>query len=349
MLLEFLAHADAGVGAGELDPGGLAVAAFLPQGHSDGAVVLVVLDGVAHNVHHQPLYVDRAADEIGVGQVDVVAEYADAAPGGLLFQHILQPGQQLDHVERPVFEHDLTGFQLAHVQNFIDELQQKARGVPDFAAALGLFGHIVGVVVANLHHAPDAVDGRADVMAHPLQELGLGNVGGLSLAGGLFQRFLVGFLLQELFLLIGVHRAAAHQFNQKNNEGVGNHYKDDVLGRCGKDGGLWQKGVDVVVEALLGVAEVAAGAHAGVTYIDHPVIDAALLDELQRCDLVGGKPQQAFIVGGNDFIAAGHGQRAVRSDMEAGNQMLVRQFVSVDILGGGVVERNNDAVGPLAG
>ena len=222
-----------------------------------------------------------------------------------------------------MFEHDLTGFQLAHVQNFIDELQQKARGVPDFAAALGLFGHIVGIVVANLHHAPDAVDGRADVMAHPLQKLGLGNVGGLSLAGGLFQRFLVGFLLQELFLLIGVHRAAAHQFNQKNNEGVGNHYKDDVLGRCGKDGGLRQKGVDVAVAALLSVAEVAAGAHAGVTYIDHPVIDAALLDELQRCDLVGGKPQQAFIVGGNDFIAAGHGQRAVRSDMEAGNQMLV--------------------------
>ena len=29
--------------------------------------------------------------------------------------------------------------------------------------------------------------------------------------------------------------------------------------------------------------------------------------------------------------------------------MLVRQIVSVDILGGGVVERNNDAVGPLAG
>ena len=46
----------------------------------------------------------------------------------------------------------------------------------DFAAALGLFGHIVGIVVANLHHAPDAPDLAFD----PAQAVHQGAVFGIA-------------------------------------------------------------------------------------------------------------------------------------------------------------------------
>ena len=303
MLLEFLAHADAGIRTGKAYPRLAALTAQLLQGDGDGAVVLVVFDSVAHNVHHEPLDVHRAADKLGVGQGNILADDFDAAPGGLLFQHVPQAGEQLDHIERPVLQDNLAGFQLAHVQNLVDKLQQQAGGVPDFAAALGLLVRVIAVMVANLHHAAYAVDGRADIVAHPLQELSLGHIGGLGLVGGLLQLNLVGALLAQVLGLIAAHCAAAHQLNEQYNHQIGHHNENHIFGRGLKDGLLRQIGADIEPTSLHKVAEPAALPETVLPDVEHFIIAAALLNELQRGHLAGGKPAQGVIVGGQNGCA----------------------------------------------
>ena len=111
VLLEFLAHANTGVGTDKLDPRGLAVAAHLAAGQVDGTVVLVVLDGVAQNVHQQPLQVQWAANECGVFDLGAVG-HRDAALGGGALHRLADAVFQLYHVERAAFQQDLAGFGL---------------------------------------------------------------------------------------------------------------------------------------------------------------------------------------------------------------------------------------------
>ena len=202
-----------------------------------------------------------------------------------------------------MLQDNLAGFQLAHVQNLVDKLQQQAGGVPDFAAALGLLVRVIAVMVANLHHAAYAVDGRADIVAHPLQELSLGHIGGLGLVGGLLQLNLVGALLAQVLGLIAAHCAAAHQLNEQYNHQIGHHNENHIFGRGLKDGLLRQIGADIEPTSLHKVAEPAALPETVLPDVEHFIIAAALLNELQRGHLAGGKPAQGVIVGGQNGCA----------------------------------------------
>ena len=77
-------------------------------------------------------------------------------------------------------------------------------------------------------------------MAHPLQKLGLGDVGGLGPVGGLLERGLIGVLLPGFFLLIVLQRAVAHQLDHQHDEQISHRGKHQVFDGRGVDRALWQ-------------------------------------------------------------------------------------------------------------
>ena len=342
VLLELLTHANTGVGADKLDPGSFAVAAHLAAGQVDGTVVLVVLDGVAQNVHQQPLQVQRATNECGVFDLGAVG-HRDAALGGGALHRLADAVFQLYHVERAAFQQDLAGFQFAHVQHFVHQLQQQSRSIPDLAAALSLFGQVLAVMVADLHHAADAVDGCADVVAHALQKLGLGAVGALGFAGGVFQLLLVALLPAELLLLVDMLEPPADHDDDEQHHGVGQQREQQVRGRGVQCAGQRHVGVDVVVPPALQhavdpLAVAGTGPHAG-----HLAAVGVLPDAAQNRHVVDVLPGQAFAVGGNDAVAAGDHQRFLGAGVVAFQQVLDDQVVVGGIFGAGMIINDDHA------
>jgi hypothetical protein len=87
---------------------------------------------------------------------------------------------ELDRVERLVVERHPPGLDLGHVEDLVDDRQQRPRrGVRGLGIAL-LLGAEAGLE-QQPGHADDAVHRRADLVAHGGQELGLGAVGILRL------------------------------------------------------------------------------------------------------------------------------------------------------------------------
>ena len=92
-----------------------------------------------------------------------------------------------------VLDLQLPGLDLRQVENVVDQLEQVlAAGADraDVVAALGLVA-VVGVADEQLGEAEDAVERRANLVAHVGQELALGAVGGLGLLLGQPEVFFV--------------------------------------------------------------------------------------------------------------------------------------------------------------
>ena len=111
-------------------------------------------------------------------------------------------------------------FKLAHVKHFADQVKQNARRHPDLLAALALLGNVAVERVAHFHHAADAVDGRADIVAHALQKLGFRRVRALRLARRFGQSFAVFVLLRNQLVQMRVLGLPAQQHHQNNEHRV---------------------------------------------------------------------------------------------------------------------------------
>ena len=93
---------------------------------------------------------------------------------------VLAEGGSADHLDLapgPVSYTHLAAFDAAHIQNIVDEGEQKTRGDANFGDAV----HHQFVVADGLGgdgaHANDGVHGRADLMAHAGKKIRLGRVG----------------------------------------------------------------------------------------------------------------------------------------------------------------------------
>ena len=211
-LLKFLAHTQAGVGAGQADPAALAVAGELLAAGADRAALPVVLDGVAGDVLQHLAQVQGAAQQMWVGQRRAVRDEGHAPPLGLRFQQAQHAVAQLRQVKGNVLQLHLAALQLGHVQHIVDQAEQEAGGGQDLLPARLLFFLIPDAAAADGDHAADAVDGGADVVAHAAQEAGLGGVGPLGLLGGVFQFHLV---VQLPALLLGDVPEDEHGFRER--------------------------------------------------------------------------------------------------------------------------------------
>ena len=102
-------------------------------------------------------------------------------------------------------------------------------------------------MLCNIKHTADAVDRRADIVAHALQKFRLGAVGGLGLFGLLQQVFLVlpllFLLLTEAFQLVPAQQLPDHQQHAK----IAKYKNGQTLGQCAEGDGVGNISVDIVI------------------------------------------------------------------------------------------------------
>ncbi len=330
MLLEFLTHADAGIRTGELDLRDFRVITRqFPASKPDFAVRAVVLDRIADNVHHQPLEVQRTADQVSVLNRIAVVLDLDAALARLLFDHRADAFEQLFEVKFAFLERDFTGFQLAHVQHFVYQFEQQTGGVPDFPSALCLLGCIFLVVIRNLDHAADTVDRCADIMAHALQELGLGPIGLLGSFGG-FQQLRTEFLFPAVLLgEIFPCGTSAEHLNRGQHHQIDDERDHHVLYHIGNHRPVGYICVNIVVAAAVQTAEIRT---AIALEVPDRIGRKIRLDLLQNPAVLHLGIDQCFVVGCDDAVAVCHHNHAVIAGVVACQRALYGQRIIPRIL-----------------
>ncbi len=102
-----------------------------------------------------------------------------------------------------MLEHNLAALELVHVQDLVDQLEQHLSRLADLATAVVASGQVVLAALGDVEHAHDAVERRADVVAHAQQKVGLCPVGALGLLFGGQQAALIGLLALAALALQG--------------------------------------------------------------------------------------------------------------------------------------------------
>ena len=177
-----LRHADAGIPDRERIGRGVGGAAHLPQAGGDRPAGLVVLDGVAVQVHKDLFQVERTAQQVGVVHIVVVRVQLQPALLRLKADDVIDLDKGPAKVEGLCLQHKAVALDLAHVQHVVDEGEQVPGRNIDLAQAVIDPRLVAAAVADDLQHAQNAVDGRADVVGHVGQKARLGAVGaGLAL------------------------------------------------------------------------------------------------------------------------------------------------------------------------
>ena len=211
--MEFLAHAKAGVFADELIHRRLVVRGNLFAIHLDAAAGAIVLDGVGGDIHEHTIEVQRAADELAmVEHAGFPSAFeADAVVPRAGFHDAHRFQKELAHLERLILQHQRAGLQFADIQHIIHQVQEIICRVVNLLLALRQFLRVVLALVSDVQHADDAIQRRADVMAHAAQEIRLREIRPLR-----FYRDGAKTSLQVqlmLFLLCEIARHIEHRFH----------------------------------------------------------------------------------------------------------------------------------------
>ena len=173
-----------------------------PAENRDRAVFFVVLDGVAREIQEHLFDVGRASDQIRM--LDMlffgVDDIMDSAFHRLHFGDGVRLSEELIQIKRNIGKQNRAGFQFIHIQHAVDEREQVTGRFPDLVPALPLFLQVVRIVVGDFDHAADTVDRRADVVAHPAQEVRFGKACALRLLRDSGKTLFVFQLLPFLFV-----------------------------------------------------------------------------------------------------------------------------------------------------
>ena len=209
VLLERRTHAASRVGTGEKERRHRAVKAFLLAGDGHAAAGAVVLDRIANNVLQHLMQVHRRANQVFVIPRQRLAGHLHVFVPRLPLHHRHNFADHLAQVERLLFQRHRAGFELVHVQHIVDQIQQEARCGHNFLAALFLLCFVAHISAADFHHAADAVNRRADIVAHAAQEVRFDDVGAFGVLRRLFQLQLIvafAFLFRRHVLRHHQHR-----------------------------------------------------------------------------------------------------------------------------------------------
>ena len=275
-------------------------------------------------------------------------------PLGIHLAHVDHLVAELHQVEHLVLEHDVAALELRDVQDLVDQAQQHARRGLDLVAALFLAPCVLRLLVGDIYHADDPVDGRSDIVAHAAQELGLGAVGRLGARRGLIgtldlERQALTVLLLGLealgeMLALGM---AAHAQDEHRGREIDRDADQDGAGDAPRDLAGRLVDVDVVVASAAHAAAVITAADADEP---HPVGPMRMLDrgDDPRVDGRGVELHAVFtllalfahrgIVGGDDLTVPLDHDAAARDRAVALEQVLHVEREALGIGRVGLVE-----------
>ena len=175
-----LVHADAGVGDDELEHLAAVVVDGAVQVEHDHAAV-GELDGVVHQVEQDLLDAGAVGAHLlgdaGVG-IDVQRQRLELR---LRPHQRLDLAQQVAQVHRLLGQRQPAGFEQRHVEHVVQDRQQVVGRFGGGAQVVDL-ARVQPGVAQQREHAQQAVEGRADLVAHVGQEHALRLAGGLGLA-----------------------------------------------------------------------------------------------------------------------------------------------------------------------
>ena len=196
--------------AGVLDPAvqGVVVGVDALYFEADGDVALLgELDGVGAQVDQHLAQPGGVAHQVAGQVARRGEEQLEALFLGLQTEHV---GHLLDHgfeCEGHVFEFEVAGFDLRHVEDVVEDLQQVLGGAMRLLDVVaGLLGQVV--VERQQGHADHGIHRRADLVAHVGQKGRLGAGGGFGRCFGFDQGDLGGLALRDV-LHDGAHVRAA--------------------------------------------------------------------------------------------------------------------------------------------
>ena len=129
----------------------------------------------------------RACVHIAHGEIDVAQDHLLPLLLHARLHHREDGRGDLVQVGRDVRELDLIVFELAHLEHFVDEREQVVCGHEHLFLVVAHELGVAGVGAVDLEQADDAVEGRADIVAHTAQEARLGGVGTVGCLFGLEQ------------------------------------------------------------------------------------------------------------------------------------------------------------------
>ena len=191
MFLEFPAHANSRISAGKFEHCSITLCRNLSASQHNLAMLLIILDCVTYKIHHDTFYINRTADQIPVGNSNVVLGDFYFSFLRHFFDYFKNTLFYIMKVKWNLIQHNLTGFQFSHIKNLIDQLQQKVRGIPDLFSAFCQFIYIIMVIIRDLEHPADSIDLCADIMTHSPEEICLGFTGTLCSIQCFFQKLLL--------------------------------------------------------------------------------------------------------------------------------------------------------------
>ena len=166
------------------------------------------LHGVAHDVHEHLLQAHGVAHHVlvlDVGDLHLQVQLLVVDLGG---HDGHEAFHRLGQIEVLLRQAQVPALDLRHVERLVDEPEQVAARGGDLREAVLHALRVVQIHRGDGGQPHDGVHGRADVVAHGIEEVGLGAAGALGLAEGVLQRVAV----RDLALLhVGdvLHRQAA--------------------------------------------------------------------------------------------------------------------------------------------
>ena len=273
----------------------------------------------------------RAADEPPMLHLHGPVLHPDATLCRRFFQHGADLAQQLFQIKGHGFQHHFSGFQLAHIQHFVHQFQQQGGGVPDLFAALGLLAGILREVVGDLHHAPDAIDWRADIVAHALQKFRLCHIGGFRLLCLGPELLLVLLLPAQLLFPVALGRFPAQSLHQHEHHRIAEHRKQHIARRSCKHIRFPAEHIDVEISSALDHAKAAGRAAQPIVDMHHLAVAGLIPDGCESRHFVDAEPHQRRIVGGRDLFALRHHNGAVDLQVIALHDVPVREIVVAHI------------------
>ena len=115
----------------------------------------------------------RAADKLCVRKRNLAVGIHNTRFCHLRFVQCADVLHQIVKVKRHMLRLHVAGFQLAHIQNIVDERQQMLGGNMDLFKAVVHALMIFTIFLDNLQHTHHTVNRRADIVAHAGKELRL--------------------------------------------------------------------------------------------------------------------------------------------------------------------------------
>ena len=275
---------------------------------------------------------NRAAHELPVSDLIFLAYQSDIPLLRELFNHDEHLLQHRTQIKGLLIHDDLAGLQLAHIEDFIDQLQQQMRRVPYLGAALRLPVQIIGIVVRDLQHTAYPVDRGAYIVAHPLQEHRLCHIGGIRPLCRRKELLSVLCLLTRLVLLMLDLASSQQQPYHGSQTSVYKHDRQELLRQRLKYILSGDTPADIVI-SLLGHDTVAVVSR----YICYMPAVTVLLQRLDSHIVSGALTQQPGIIAGYHIPVLCHSEGTVGGRAVSLHQILNGKRVHICRFGRDVV------------